>query len=160
MKKVVLPGTFDPPTNGHIDVIARAARIFDQIEVVIAVNPEKKCIFTPEERLSMMKELVAGFKNVTVHLWEGLIVDFAEKTGARVIVRGVRALIDFNYEFELSLMNKALKADIETILLPTDQKYFVLRSSAIKEVAGFHGDISGMVPPVVEAALKLKFKSS
>lgn len=160
MKRVVLPGTFDPPTNGHVDVIARAARIFDKIEVVIAVNREKKCIFSPEERLEMLHELVSGFKNVSVHLWEGLIVDFAEKIGARIILRGVRALIDFNYEFELSLMNKALKSDIETILLPTDQKYFVLRSSAIKEVAGFHGDISAMVPPIVEKSLKLKFKSS
>ncbi|HEQ72316.1 MAG TPA: pantetheine-phosphate adenylyltransferase [Spirochaetia bacterium] len=160
MKRVVLPGTFDPPTNGHINVISRAAEIFDQIEVVIAVNPEKKCIFSPEERLAMMEELVSGLPNVRLHLWEGLIVDFAEKIGARVILRGVRAVIDFNYEFELSIMNKALKSDIETILLPTDQKYFVIRSSAIKEVAGFHGDVSGMVPPVVEKALKEKFKSS
>jgi pantetheine-phosphate adenylyltransferase len=160
MKRVVLPGTFDPPTNGHINVIMRAALIFDQIEVVIAVNSEKKCIFTPEERLDMLKELVSEYKNVGVHLWEGLIVDFAKKIGARIILRGVRALIDFNYEFELSLMNRALNADIETILIPTDQKYFVLRSSAIKEVAALHGDISGMVPPLVENALKLKLKSS
>jgi pantetheine-phosphate adenylyltransferase len=159
MKRVVLPGTFDPPTFGHIDVIKRAAHIFDRIELVIAVNPEKKTVFTPEERLAMLKELVAGFPNVAVHLWKGLIVDFAKKVGANVILRGVRALIDFNYEFELSLMNKALNPEIETILLPTDQKYFVLRSSAIKEVAGFHGDISGMVPPLVEMALKSKLKS-
>ncbi len=159
MKRVVLPGTFDPPTYGHIDVISRAAHIFDHIELVIAVNPEKKTVFTPEERLAMMKELVAGFPNVAVHLWKGLVVDFAKKIGANVILRGVRALIDFNYEFELSLMNKALNPSIETLLLPTDQKYFVLRSSAIKEVAGFHGDISGMVPPLVEEALKSKLKS-
>ncbi|MBN2354358.1 MAG: pantetheine-phosphate adenylyltransferase [Spirochaetales bacterium] len=159
MKRVVLPGTFDPPTYGHIDVISRAAHIFDQVELVIAVNPEKKTVFTPEERLAMMKELVGGFPNVTVHLWNGLIVNFAEKVGANIILRGVRALIDFNYEFELSLINKALNPGIETILLPTDQKYFVLRSSAIKEVAGFHGDISGMVPPLVEKALKTKLGS-
>ncbi len=159
MKRVVLPGTFDPPTYGHINVVSRAANIFDHIELVIAVNPEKKTFFTPEERLDMMKELVGGFANVTVHLWKGLIVDFAEKVGANIIIRGVRALIDFNYEFELSLMNKALHPGIETILLPTDQKYFVLRSSAIKEVAGFNGDISGMVPPLVEKALKTKLKT-
>lgn len=88
MKKVVLPGTFDPPTNGHIDVIARAAKIFDQIEVVIAVNPEKKCIFTPEERLAMLTELVSGFKNVAVHLWEGLIVDFAKKSALASFCEG------------------------------------------------------------------------
>jgi pantetheine-phosphate adenylyltransferase len=153
MKRVVLPGSFDPPTYGHLDVIHRASRIFDHIELVIAVNPEKKCIFTPEERLEMMKELVADCPNISVQLWRGLIVDFAKKIGANIILRGVRALIDFNYEFELSLMNKALNGDVETILIPTDQKYFVLRSSAIKEVAGFHGDISGMVPPLVEKLL-------
>ncbi len=159
MKRVVLPGTFDPPNFGHIDVIARASQIFDKIELVIAVNPEKKCMFTPEERLVMLKELVGGFSNVTVHVWQGLVVDFARKIGARIILRGVRALIDFNYEFELSQMNKALNADIETVLLPTNQKYFVLRSSSIKEAARFGGDISAMVPPLVEKALKSKMKT-
>jgi pantetheine-phosphate adenylyltransferase len=159
MKQVILPGTFDPPNYGHLDVISRASRIFDKIELVIAVNPEKTCLFTPEERLAMLKELVAGFPNVTIHLWNGLIVDFARQIGARVIVRGVRALIDFNYEFELSQMNKALNQDIETIFLPTDQKYFVLRSSGIKEAARFGGDVSAMVPPLVARALKSKMKS-
>ncbi len=159
MKRVVLPGTFDPPNLGHIDVISRASQIFDKIELVIAVNPEKKCMFSPEERLAMLTELVKGFTNVTVHVWRGLVVDFARQVGARIILRGVRALIDFNYEFELSQMNKALNADIETILLPTDQKYFVLRSSGIKEAARFGGDISAMVPPLVEKALKSKMKS-
>jgi pantetheine-phosphate adenylyltransferase len=160
MKRVVLPGTFDPPNFGHIDVISRASRIFDKIELVIAVNPEKKCMFTPEERRAMLEELVSGLPNVTVHVWQGLVVDFARKAGARIILRGVRALIDFNYEFELSQMNKALNADIETILLPTDQKYFVLRSSGIKEAAKFGGDVSAMVPPLVEKALQAKFKHS
>ena len=159
MKRVILPGTFDPPNFGHIDVISRAANIFDEIEVVIAVNPLKTCMFTPEERRAMLEELTAGFANVTVHVWQGLVVDFAKKVEARIILRGVRALIDFNYEFELSQMNKALNADIETILIPTNQKYFVLRSSGIKDAARFGGDISAMVPPLVEKALKAKMET-
>ncbi len=160
MRRVIYPGTFDPPNNGHLNVISRAVNIFDQIEIVIAVNPEKKCVFTPQERFEMMKKLVAHHSNVNVHLWEGLIVDFAQKMQANIILRGVRALSDFDYEFELSMMNKALNADIETIFLPTDKKYFVLRSSAIKEVAHFNGDISEMVPELVARALKLKLQSS
>lgn len=155
-----MPGTFDPPTNGHVDVIARAAKIFDKVDVVIAVNPQKECIFSPAERKEMMERLVTGFKNIEVHLWEGLIVDFAVKMQAKVIVRGVRALMDFNYEFELSLMNKALNPEIETIFIPTDQKYFVLRSSAIKEIARLKGNIAGMVPELVAEALKDKLGSS
>lgn len=160
MKRVIYPGTFDPPTNGHLNVISRAAKIFDKIEIVIAVNPEKKCVFTPQERFNMLKFLVKKHENVNVHLWEGLVVDFAEKMKAKVILRGVRALSDFDHEFELSMMNKALNENIETILLPTDKKYFVLRSSAIKEVAQFNGDISKMVPKIVADALKLKLQSS
>jgi pantetheine-phosphate adenylyltransferase len=160
MKRVIYPGTFDPPTNGHLNVISRAAKIFDAIEIVIAVNPLKKCVFTPQERFDMLKQLVKKHKNVNVHLWEGLIVDFAEKMKANIILRGVRALSDFDHEFELSMMNKALNQNIETILMPTDKKYFVLRSSAIKEVAQFRGDISEMVPKLVAEALKLKLQSS
>ena len=159
MRKVILPGTFDPPTNGHMNVIYRAAKIFEKIEIVIAVNQQKQCIFSPDERYKMMSTLAKDYKNVNVHLWEGLIVDFAKKIGARIILRGVRALSDFSHEFELSLMNKALNSDIETLLLPTDRKYFVLRSSAIKEVAMFNGDISSMVPSIVAKALKQKMKN-
>jgi len=160
MKLVVYPGTFDPPTNGHLNVISRAVGLFEKIQVVIAVNPDKKCFFTAEERFNMMQELVKEFPNVKVATWEGLIVDYMKKVNARIILRGVRALSDFNYEFELSMMNRALFNDIETILLPTDQKYFVLRSSTIKELAQYDGDISQMVPPIVEKALKAKMRSS
>jgi len=160
MQRAILPGTFDPPTNGHLDVIARAAKIFDLVYVAISINPQKECVFSPFERKEMITELVSGFKNVEVHLWNGLIVDFAVKMQAKVIVRGVRALMDFNYEFELSLMNKALNPEIETIFIPTDQKYFVLRSSAIKEIARLKGDISGMIPELVAKALKDKLGSS
>jgi pantetheine-phosphate adenylyltransferase len=156
---VLYPGSFDPPTNGHLDIMKRGAGIFEQLEVVIADNPRKSYFFSAQERLAMITEMVAGWPNVNVTLWQGLIVKYAEKVGARIILRGVRALADFDYEFELSMMNKALAPRIETIFMPTDQKYFVLRSSAIKEVALFGGDISEMVPPVVQKALQARIQA-
>ncbi len=152
----MLPGTFDPPTNGHLDIMQRAARLFDAVDVVVAVNPGKNHLFEPEERLAMVKTLASGLSNVTVSLWDGLIVDFAERHGIRIIVRGVRALSDFDYEFELAAMNRSLNPRVETVLLPTDQKYWVLRSSGIKDIALFGGDVTGMVPTIVAEALKRK----
>ncbi|OHD25204.1 MAG: pantetheine-phosphate adenylyltransferase [Spirochaetes bacterium RBG_16_67_19] len=151
---VIYPGSFDPPTNGHLDIMKRAAGIFDQLQVIIADNPRKTYFFGAQERLGMIREMVADWPNVQVTLWQGLVVKYAEQSGARLILRGVRALADFDYEFELSMMNRALSPKIETIFMPTDQKYFVLRSSAIKEVALFGGDFSEMVPPVVAKALR------
>jgi len=156
MFKVLLPGTYDPPTNGHLNILRRASRLFDAVQVVIAVNPQKSYLFNADERLGMMTSLTRDLPNVTVSTWNGLIVDFADRIGIHVIVRGVRALADFDYEFELSLMNRSLNPRIETIFLPTDQKYSVIRSSAIKDIAGFGGDISGMVPPMVAKALQEK----
>ncbi len=160
MQRVMYPGSFDPPTNGHLDIINRAVRIFDELEIVIATNPEKRTFFSAEERFDMMKRLVAGLPNVRVHRWEGLVVEMAERLGARIMLRGVRALSDFNYEFELSTMNRALNSRIETVFLPTDQKYFVLRSSGIKEVARLGGDISQMVPSLVAQAVFAKLGRS
>ena len=154
--QVIFPGTFDPPTNGHLDLMRRAARMFGKVVVVIAVHPDKTALFNAEERLEMVHALVADLPNTEVHVWNGLIVDFARRAGITTLLRGVRALSDFEYEFELSMMNKALYPAIETIFLPTDQKYFVLRSSGIKEVARFGGDISSMVPDVVAKALTRK----
>ena len=155
--QVIFPGTFDPPTNGHLDLMRRAVRMFGRVVVVIAVHPQKAALFTAEERLAMVNALVADLPNTEVHVWSGLIVEFARRTGITTLLRGVRAMSDFEYEFELSMMNKALYPAIETVFLPTDQKYFVLRSSGIKEVAGLGGDISAMVPPVVAEALAAKF---
>ena len=160
MQRVMYPGTFDPPTNGHLDIIRRTARIFDELHIVVANNPNKVTYFSAEERVEMMRVLVDGMANVTVHEWDGLIVEMAEKLELRVIVRGVRALSDFNYEFELSMMNRALDANIETVFLPTDQKYFVLRSSVIKELASLGGDISGMVPEIVDALFRKRLKDT
>lgn len=148
-----MPGSFDPPTNGHLNLVERASRIYDEIDVVIAVNPNKNYTFSADERFAMMQELVAGYENVRVHLWDQLIVKFAEKVGARVMIRGVRALADFGYEFELSMINKGLNPQIETVFMPTDPQYFVLRSTSIKELARLGGDISTMVPPSVAEAL-------
>ncbi len=156
MVKAVFPGSFDPPTYGHLNIVERARGIFEELYVVVAVNREKSGLFSPEERLSLLQELLAPYKNVSVHLCDSLIVNFAREHGCRILVRGVRSVPDFSYEFDLSIMNKGLDPGIETILMPTDPKYFVLRSSAIKEVAFYRGDLSSMVPPNVAEALKRK----
>jgi pantetheine-phosphate adenylyltransferase len=158
MLKALLPGSFDPPTNGHINLIRRSAIIYDEIHVVIASNPSKKYFFSAEERFKMMESLAKPFENVTVHIWDRLIVEFAKNIGAKIMIRGVRALSDFSYEFELSMINKGLDPEIETIFMPTAPQYFVLRSSQIKELARLHGDISKMVPPIVAAELKRKIE--
>lgn len=157
MAIALFPGSFDPPTYGHLNIIERARTIFDKIDVVIAVNKSKKYLFSAEERLSMMEDLVAGWNNVTVHTSNKLIVEYAHENNASVLLRGVRNFSDFSYEFDLSLLNKGLASDIETVFLPTDPEFFVLRSSSIKELAAFNGDISKMVPPLVEKALRNKF---
>ncbi|MDR1144018.1 MAG: pantetheine-phosphate adenylyltransferase [Spirochaetaceae bacterium] len=157
MIKAAFPGSFDPPTLGHVNIIQRAAAIFDELTVIIAENRLKKYLFSAEERLSMVSELVKPWKNVLVGLWTGLIVDFLKERHIPVLIRGVRGEGDFSYEFELSMVNKALNPEIETVFLTTDPRYFVIRSSAIKELAFFGGDTSAMVPPLVERALKAKF---
>ena len=157
MAIALFPGSFDPPTYGHLNIIERARSIFDKIDVVIAVNKSKKYLFSEDERLSMIKELVSGWDNVTVHTSNKLIVDYAHENNASVLLRGVRNFSDFSYEFDLSLLNKGLASDIETVFLPTDPEFFVLRSSSIKELAAFNGDISKMVPPLVEKAIKMKY---
>ncbi|MDR3174338.1 MAG: pantetheine-phosphate adenylyltransferase [Treponema sp.] len=157
MLKAAFPGSFDPPTLGHINIIQRAASIFDELVVVAAENRQKKYLFSAAERIAMIEELVRDYKNVTVEICDTLIVDFLRRRDIRLLVRGVRGVDDFSYEFELSMMNKALNSRIETIFMTTDPEYFVLRSSSIKELASFHGDITGMVPPLVAAALKTKY---
>ncbi|MDR2103226.1 MAG: pantetheine-phosphate adenylyltransferase [Treponema sp.] len=158
MLKVVFPGSFDPPTLGHLNIIERAASFFDEILVVAAENRQKKYLFSAEERKAMLTELVSPWVNVSVLICDTLIVDFMKKRDLRLLLRGVRGTEDFSYEFELSMMNKLLDARIETLFMTTDPEYFVFRSSAIKELASFQGDISGMVPPLVAEALKAKFQ--
>ena len=156
--KGAFPGSFDPPTSGHVNIIKRAAAIFDELVVVVAVNRQKQYLFSASERLEMIKELVKDCKNVSVVVCDCLIVDFLHKMGIKLLIRGVRGLEDFSYEFELSMVNRALDPGIETIFLTTDPEYFVIRSSSIKELASFNGNLHGMVPPLVEEALKKKFQ--
>lgn len=156
--KAMLPGTFDPPTNGHLNLIKRSARLFDSLDVVVADNISKKCLFTAEERMDMLQSLLAPYDNVRVVTWNGLVVDYAKKEQIHVMVRGVRALVDFGYEFELAMTNKQLNPDLEVLFMPTDPNYFVLRSSAIKEMAAFGADISKMVPKAVAEKLRNKVK--
>ncbi|MDR0494851.1 MAG: pantetheine-phosphate adenylyltransferase [Treponema sp.] len=158
MLKAAFPGSFDPPTLGHLDIIVRAAGIFEELLVVVAENRQKKYLFSAEERADMIRRLAGGCRNVAVTVCDTLIVDFMQKQGIKLLVRGVRGMEDFSYEFELSMMNKALDPGIETIFMTTDPDYFVLRSSSIKEVASFQGNVSGMVPPLVAEALKEKYR--
>ena len=157
MVKAVFAGSFDPPTFGHLNIIERAQKLFSEIHVVIAVNKNKSYCFSGEERLDVIQKLVSRWDNVSVHLWDSLIVDYAKKIKADVLIRGVRNDNDFLYEFDLAMMNKSLNPQIETLFLVPDPKFFVLRSSSIKELAAFGGDVSTMVPPIVEAMLKKKF---
>lgn len=159
MTSAVFPGTFDPPTNGHLNLIKRASRLFDKLDVVVAYNPNKAHLFSPEERIELLKELTKEYENVTVHLWNRLIVEYAEKNGANILIRGIRNSNDFAYEFDLSLMNHNLDSRIETLFIPTEPKYVIVRSSSIKELAQFGGDISSMVPKIVEKAIKEKYKT-
>ena len=157
MSKAVFAGSFDPPTNGHLDIINRAATLFNSVDVVISVNPDKKCLFSQEERLAMVTELIKDFDNVSVHAYQGLIVNYAKQVNAKVLVRGIRSSNDFGYEFDLALMNQNLNPEIETVFLQCKEKYAIVKSSSIKQLAKFGGDISRMVPENVVKALKKKF---
>ncbi len=157
MSIAVFPGSFDPPTYGHLNIIERASRLFETLDVVVAVNPDKKYLFSADERVAMMKTLTEPYRNVTVHLWDKLIVEYAEKVKANVLLRGIRNTNDFAYEFDLSLMNHNLNSNIETLFIPTEQRYVIVKSSSIKELAMFGGDISAMVPPVVAEAVKSRY---
>ncbi len=157
MSIAVFPGSFDPPTFGHLNLIERSCKLFDRVDVVIAMNPDKKYLFSDRERFDMLCKLTERFENVKVQIWSGLIVDYCKKAGAKVLLRGIRNSMDFAYEFDLSLLNHSLNSEIETLFIPTEQKYFLIRSSSIKEVARYDGDVSAMVPEIVCRELKKKF---
>ncbi|EAE6286693.1 pantetheine-phosphate adenylyltransferase [Listeria monocytogenes] len=157
-KIAVIPGTFDPITNGHLDIIERAAKIFDLLYVSVLNNSSKKPLFTIEERMEMIRQVTAHLPNVQVESASGLTVDYAATRGATAIVRGLRAVSDFEYEMQIASMNRTLNADIETFFVMTNTKYSFLSSSMVKEVAQYQGDISELVPEIVNKAVQAKFK--
>ncbi|MGB9613299.1 MAG: pantetheine-phosphate adenylyltransferase [Candidatus Margulisiibacteriota bacterium] len=158
MKIAVYPGSFDPVTNGHLDIIKRAAKLFDKVVVAVICNPEKAPAFSVNERMSMIKEAVKGFKNVAVDAFDGLLVDYVRKKKGAIIVRGLRAVSDFDYEFQMALTNRQMAPEIETIFLMTDHHYSYLSSSFVKQIARLGGDISEMVPKLVLKHLKKEAK--
>jgi len=152
------PGTFDPVTNGHIDLICRAREIFSDLIVAVAHNPHKNPVFSVEQRMSMLKQAIAGMDGVTVTHFDGLVVDFAHKIKAKVLVRGVRMLSDFEYEFQMALTNRKLSSDIETIFLMPHESYSYLSAKLIKEAAALGADLSSFVPDFVAKALQKKLR--
>ena len=154
------PGTFDPPTNGHLDLIERGARLFDHLIVAILSNPVKDPLFTVEERVEMLKESTATLKNVSVATFDGLMVEFARKQGAKAVLRGIRAISDYEYEFQMALMNRRLAPEIETVFLQPAGRYSFVSSRMLKEVFSFGGDVSGLVPPNVLKRLRNRMGAS
>jgi pantetheine-phosphate adenylyltransferase len=156
-KIAVYPGSFDPITNGHVNLIERALMVFDRLIVAVAHNPNKAALFPVEERLEMIRVSVKNDPRITVASFEGLLVDFVEKMGASIIVRGLRALSDFEYEFQMTLMNRKLNRKVDTIFLMTGYKWFYTSSKIIKEAALLGGSVKGLVPEIVNQKLKEKF---
>ena len=153
----ICPGSFDPITLGHLDIIERSTYIYDKVVVGIADNPSKAALFSLDERVEMAKEAVAGLGNVTIESFEGLLTEFARVNGARAIVKGLRAISDFEHEFQMAHLNKKLDNTLETVFMMASPEYMFLSSSAVKEIAGFGGDISGLVAETTQARLRRKF---
>ena len=158
-KIAIYPGSFDPITNGHVDLVKRTLGVFDRVIVAIAHNREKdNSLFSVEERLDMIREVFRGLgRRVQADSFEGLLVDYAKKTGAKVIIRGLRAISDFEYEFQMAMMNRGLEPTLETLFMMTGESYFYISSHLVKEVVSLGGDVSGLVPRVVLKRLKKKF---
>lgn len=156
--KVIFPGSFDPATKGHLNLIYRAAKLFDEVIVAVLINQEKPPLFTPEERIEMIRELMYDYDNVSVKLFSGLLVDFVREEKADAVIRGLRTSQDFLYERQLSLLNHSLYSDMEEIFLFTDGKYSYVSSSFAREVASYGGDVSGMVTDNVAERLRKKFE--
>ena len=150
----IYPGTFDPPTNGHVDLIQRGAKLFDHLTVAILNNREKNPLFTVEERVEMLKEVTGTLANVSIATFEGLMVEFARKQGASAVLRGIRAISDYEYEFQMALMNRRLAPEIETVFLQPAGRYSFVSSRMLKEVFSFGGDVTGLVPPNVLKRLR------
>jgi pantetheine-phosphate adenylyltransferase len=157
MRRAIYPGSFDPITKGHIDVIQRAAKLFDEVVVAVAFNDQKKSLFTPDERAGMIEEVVNGASNIRVARFNGLLVEFAREQQAVAVVRGLRAVSDFEFEFQMALMNRKLEPTIETIFLTPREEYTYLSSRIVKEIARLGGNVDAFVPPSVAKALTERF---
>ena len=152
----IYPGSFDPPTHGHLDLIRRSSRLFDKLVVSILRNDAKQPLFSMDERRAMLEECTRGIANVEIDYFQGLLVDYAARRNARVLIRGIRAVSDYEYELQMTSMNRHLQPDIETVFLMANEQYSFISSRLVKEVFRLGGDISGLVPPTVEARLKSK----
>jgi pantetheine-phosphate adenylyltransferase len=161
LTRAIYPGSFDPLTNGHIDIIERSTRLFDEVIVAILTNAAKAPLFSVEERLDLMKTILQPrFKNVRLDVFHGLLVDYARRSNAKVIVRGIRAVTDYEYEFQMALMNRRLTPEIETVFMMPAESYSYLSSRLVKEVAQLGGSVKGLVPDLVEQRLLTKLKST
>lgn len=156
--KVIYPGTFDPITNGHLDLVQRAARLFETVVVVVAKNPSKAPAFSLDERIDLAKEVLRDLSNVQVHGFNGLLINSAKEYNARVILRGLRAVSDFEYEFQLASMNRKMMPDLETLFLTPAEQHSFISANLVREIASLGGDVAQFVPAVVAAALQEKFK--
>jgi len=160
MRRAIYPGSFDPTTNGHLDLIARAVKMFDEVVVAVAPNSLKSPLFSVDERMAMLKAHTTNFPSVQVSCLDGLLVDYAKSQGAVAIIRGLRAVSDFEFEFQMALMNRKLTPEVETIFLMPKQDYTYLSSRIVKEIARLGGDVSAFVPGPVQQALIKKFAST
>ena len=157
MKKILYPGTFDPIHNGHIDIAKRAAKLFDELEFVVAINSDKETLFSKEKRVELIKEAVQNIKNINVSFFNGLVVDYASRQGHSAIIRGLRHVSDFEFEFQMAMMNFHLNKNITSLFMMPDEKYIHLNSSVVKDVSKNGGDVSAFVPSCVQEALFTKF---
>jgi len=157
VRRAIYPGSFDPITNGHLDVIQRAAKLFDEVVVAVAFNEQKRSLFAVDERVALIRETTSGVPNVTVSRFDGLLVEFARSQGASAVVRGLRAVSDFEFEFQMALMNRKLEPEIETIFMMPVEKYTYLSSRIVKEIGRLGGNVEAFVPVSVAAALRQKF---
>jgi pantetheine-phosphate adenylyltransferase len=160
MKIAIYPGTFDPVTNGHLDILERALKLFDKVIITVARNSSKNPFFTEDERIALLKQATKYYKNVDVDSFEGLLVDYVKRTKAIAVVRGLRAMTDFEYELQMALMNRKLYENMETVFLMPNEKYTYLSSNIVREIASLGGNVTKLVPPVVNKAFRQKRRRS
>ncbi|HZL52687.1 MAG TPA: pantetheine-phosphate adenylyltransferase [Terracidiphilus sp.] len=157
--KALYPGTFDPPTNGHVDLITRGSKLFDHLTVAVLVNPVKNPLFSVEERVEMLKEVTGSIENVSIATFNGLMVEFARQQGVSAVLRGIRAISDYEYEFQMALMNRRLAPEVETVFLQPAGRYSFISSRMLKEVFSLGGDVTGLVPPNVLKRLRARINN-